>query len=484
MARDVADAANRAKSAFLARMSHEIRTPMNSILGFSQLMARDLAVTPTQQRYLDTISGSGAHLLGLIDDVLEMSRIEAGALSLDTESIDLHALLQDVENMMRVSAEAKNLQFEAIHDGDVPRHIQADRRKLRQILINMLGNSVKYTESGGIVVRTSAGEAPPEGSPDGNATRIAIEVEDTGCGIAPDEIGVVFDTFEQAGGGRRLGKGAGLGMPISRQYARLMAGDITVESVLGEGSVFRLEFQAERVAPSAVERRVSPRKVVGLAPGRPPARVLVVDDQDNNRDLLAEVLGRVGFVVREAIDGEQAVRDFHEWRPDLIIMDMRMPVMDGCEATRRIKELPDGSGTRILIVSASTSENTRAEALACADGFIRKPFGENDLLEEIERCLGISYIYEEEYSEDRAIRVEIPARIDSDALQSLPDGMVVEMAEAVRSGKMSLLRQLIRRAGDVDEDLAKLLNEMAERYDYDALHEVLSAKEDGPGYGT
>src|SRR5580658_931618 len=281
--------ANRAKSVFLANMSHEIRTPMNAILGFSQLMLRDRDLTPRQSQYLGTINRSGEHLLALINDILEMSKIEAGRTTLNLSTFDLPVLLKDLEMMFRIRTDEKKLSFSVEMIGEVPQFIVTDINKLRQVFINLLGNAVKFTEQGGVGVRVSADRQDAKGP------FLLVEIEDTGPGISPDDQDKLFRQFEQTKTGQQAGTGTGLGLAISREFVRLMGGDITLSSQVGRGSVFVIRLPLKEGEAQAVEAKEKPRHVLRLQPGQATCRVLIADDIEDNRQLLAQFLAPVGF---------------------------------------------------------------------------------------------------------------------------------------------------------------------------------------------
>ncbi len=356
-AKEAAEAANRAKSIFLANMSHELRTPLNAILGFSRLMARDSAFPAPHLDNLAIINRGGEHLLALINDVLEISKIEAGRIPLNPTTFDLHALLNDMEAMLRDRMRANNLDFNMERGDDVPRCVVSDEGKLRQILINLLGNAVKFTERGRVTLRAAMSPGPSA------PRRLVVEVEDDGVGIARGALETIFKPFEQIMGGSRENEGAGLGLAISRKYARLMTGDITVRSRPGEGSVFRLEIGVEIGDAAQMAGKHDNRMVAGLEAGQDPRRILIVDDNPSNRALLSQMLEPVGFAVREAADGAEAVHRVQRWRPHLILMDMRMPVMDGYEATRRIKA-GNCSEVKIIALTAHAFEEHKSRILA------------------------------------------------------------------------------------------------------------------------
>ena len=277
--------ANRAKSTFLANMSHELRTPMNAILGFVQLMKRDKGLNAEQRENVNIIERSGEHLLALINDVLSISKIEAGHVALNEHPFDLPRMLDGLRETFRLKAESKGLGFDVDLSDDMPRYVRGDEAKVRQVLINLLGNAFKFTETGGVVLRASWRDA-----------RAVFEVEDTGRGIASEEIDKLFGAFVQTESGRLSQEGTGLGLAISRSFARLMGGDITVESEPGHGTVFRVELLLP--ATDAVIHESNPRPVIGLEPGQPLFRILVVDDTLENRKLLVKLLGAIGFQMR------------------------------------------------------------------------------------------------------------------------------------------------------------------------------------------
>lgn len=463
-----AEAANRAKSVFLANMSHEIRTPMNAILGFSQLMQRDTTLSPRQKRHLDTINRSGEHLLALINDILEMSKIEAGRTSLNPSAVDLHTMLGDLEMMFSARTEAKKLALRVEYTDEVPRFVSTDENKLRQILINLLGNAVKFTQEGGIVLRVLA--EPVQGA----ELRLIAEVEDTGPGISQEEAGRLFQPFEQTGSGARVEGGTGLGLAISREFARIMGGDIAFTSRVGRGTVFRLEIQVEEADNGLFLEGADIRPVVGLGPQQPVYRILVADDKYENRKLLSEMLSSVGFLVCEAGNGEEAVREFEARRPDLILMDIRMPVMDGIEAARRIRATPEGGDMPIIAVTASVFEDQRAEAFeAGVDDFLAKPFREAELFEKLETFLGVEYVYADEAAiESFAEAEESYEDLTRESLLVLPEELIDQLHHATILGDMDLLLELIERAGRFDAKTARALRSLAERFDYQRLHDL------------
>lgn len=462
-ARDEAESANRAKSTFLSSMSHEIRTPMNAILGFSQLLARDQGLSARQREQLDTIVRSGEHLLAIINEILEFSRIEAGRAVLNMETFDLFTLLGDVERMFRVKTEARGLEFRVEPDEDVQRVLVADPGKLRQILINLLGNAVKFTEKGGIFVRVRMERR------DSGKTMLILEVQDTGSGISGPDQARLFQVFSQTEEGVRKG-GTGLGLALSRHLARLLGGDITVRSEVGTGSLFTASMEVgvdEGVEPSVSH---SGRRVVRLLPGQEPIRLMVVDDAPDNRNLLRELLSVMGFEIREAEDGRKAVDLFQEWPPHAILMDLQMPVMDGVEAIRSIREMEGGGAVSIIAISASVQENDRRRALESgADGFIRKPFRMEELCECLQALLGVKYKYADEEMEETG-GGEPPL---GDIVLAVPDELRERLVQATVSLDRDALLELLDQVEGYGSDVAAKMRHLVKNYQYDSLMEIL-----------
>lgn len=382
-----AEAATKAKSAFLATMSHEIRTPMNAVLGYTQLLKRDRSLTPDQRHKIDAILASGEHLLTLINNVLEMSRIEAGRSVVAREPVDLYGLLDGVEQMFIPLTRQKGLQLVFKNHDDLPGVVEGDPGKIRQVVINLLSNATKFTSRGGISVRTSSQRIPQGGH------AITIAVEDTGSGIADQNVARIFGAFEQTSGGAGAG-GTGLGLTIGKELAHLMGGDLTVVSEVGVGSTFTFTFEAG-VSSADAARAVAGGLPIGLAADQPRRKILVTDDQKENREIAEELLTRVGFETRVASSGEEAIVVHDRWRPDLVLMDIRMPGIDGFEAIRQLRTA--GSAAVLVAFTASVLGDMQEEAAAAgANGVLRKPYREAELLRAIGDWLGVTYVYEDE----------------------------------------------------------------------------------------
>lgn len=464
----VSEAANRAKSTFLSTMSHEIRTPLNAILGYSQLMLRDPALGIEAQANVKIINRSGEHLLSLINDVLDMSKIEAGRVELNPVTFNLSRLLDDLENMFRLRAEAKGLHFELSVEVQPVAYLVADEGKIRQVLINLLGNAIKFTEHGKVKLRVRIDQAAA------GRLRLSARVEDTGTGVSAAELPLLFQPFVQTKGGLNTQQGTGLGLAISRQHARLMGGDITVTARARGGSRFLFEIPVERGESGVTLKRGAHARVIRLRPGQEVRRILVVDDHFENRNWLMKLLVAVGFSVRGASDGEEGLRIWMSWAPRLILMDVHMPLVDGLEATRRIKADPRGANTAIIILTASAlDEERRMSVQSGADDFLPKPCREDDLFESIRVLLGVAFDYETASVDPKSAAGKLACGVERLAL--LPRELIGKLLHATVSGNKKVLNQLIIQVrdtpGEVDSALA--LQNLSDKYQYDELRSLL-----------
>lgn len=463
-AKKAAEASNRTKSEFLANMSHELRTPLNAILGFTQIMNHDSSLTPEQQENLGIINRSGEHLLSLINDVLDMSKIEAGRVTINENNFDLYRLLDTIEEMFQLKAEFQGLQLIFERTSGVPQYVRSDESKLHQILINLLSNAIKFTQEGGVILRVSVVNGQLTNEP----PTIHFEVEDTGPGIAPDELDSLFEAFVQTETGRKSQQGTGLGLPISRKFVQLMGGDIKVSSKLGQGTVFKFDIQVDR-AEAADMQTAKMRRVVGLEPGQPQYRILVADDRWVNRRLLTKLLTTVGFQVREAENGQEAISLWENWEPHLIWMDMRMPVMNGYEATGQIKAYIKGQATVIIALTASTFEEERATILSAGcDDFVRKPFREEVIWEKITQHLGARYLYEDLASVS-ATEQPVNEKVTSIELGVMPAEWLAQLHQAATQLDAQLLNQLIAQIPKERNSLATALQKKVSEFDFDQI---------------
>ncbi|HEY9649738.1 MAG TPA: PAS domain S-box protein [Coleofasciculaceae cyanobacterium] len=475
-AKEAAEVANRAKSEFLANMSHELRTPLNAILGFTQVMNRDVSLSIEQQEHLNIIMRSGEHLLDLINDILEMSKIEAGRITLNENNFDLYRLLNSLEEMFQLKASSKSLQLSFERSLDVPQYLRTDEGKLRQVLINLLGNAIKFTEKGRVTLRVSVAKPQESAATNKRPRTIQFEVSDTGPGIEPQEIDLIFDAFTQTATGRKLQGGTGLGLPISRKFVRLMGGEITVSSTLGQGTTFTFQIQAQLGQSTEIETSQRAEQVLGLAPNQSEYRILVVEDRWTNRHLLVTLLKSAGFQVREAENGEEAVALWENWKPHLIFMDMRMPVMDGYEATKQIKSHVKGHATVIIALTASAFEEQRSAILSAGcDDFMRKPFREEVLFAKIAEYLGVRYIYKaQELSVLPASRERIE-ELTPDALTVMPPEWLVQLYRAAEACRDEEILMLIEQIPEDYQSLRRSLIDLVDNFRLDIIFDLTQA---------
>ncbi|MGL5195672.1 MAG: ATP-binding protein, partial [Chroococcales cyanobacterium] len=483
-----ADAANQAKSEFLANMSHELRTPLNAILGFTQLMNRNSSARPQQQEHLRIINQAGEHLLSLINDILEMSKIEAGRTLFNPTSFPLISLLKNLEAMLKVQAEIKGLTLKFELDRNLPEIIISDESKLRQVLFNMLGNAIKFTNLGGVTLRAkvepylnnnSLNNPPIFSEPPSN---LCIEIADTGPGIAPEEMNQLFEPFSQTETGRKSQEGTGLGLPISRKFVQLMGGDIHVSSTLGVGTVFSFEIQIVAINATPAPPVQTPGQVIGLDCDQERYRILVVDDAVNNRRFLVTLLSEIGFEVQEAENGQEAIALWSSWDPDMICMDMRMPVLDGYQATQQIKASLKGQKTVIIALTASAFEEERQGILSCGcDDFLHKPFREEVLLEKISTHLGVSYRYAQKNppcTPELSSKVNLLNRDEiKQYLFKMPPKFVTNLYQFASQGYDEGIFELLEFIPAENSLLAHTLRELTKNFDFEMIIELTEQEE-------
>ncbi|QLE40413.1 response regulator [Nostoc sp. C052] len=472
--------ANRAKSQFLAKMSHELRTPLNAILGFTQLMNRSDKIPSEFQEDLDIISRSGEHLLTLINDVLEMSKIEAGQLQLTENYFDLHQLIHSIRDMLALKAVEKRIDLRIEQDISVPRYVHGDESKLRQILLNLLSNAIKFTTTGIVTLHLQAligrmGSINSFDSRERNTDdskpiiTLHIEIEDTGCGIAESDMETVFAAFMQTDRGRHT-QGTGLGLSISRQFARLMGGDITVRSILERGSTFICEVllslgnSVDIIAPETT------RTVIGLEPGQPTYRILVVEDFQENRQLLIRLLESVGFEVSAAENGNEAIALWEKWQPHLILMDIQMPGIDGYETTRQIRGRDAGKDVVIIAVTAyAFEENYTTSIQAGCNDHINKPFIEAILFEKIAQYLEVCYRYREEALSGLDQQTLIQKSLMVKDLQVMSPEWIIQAHQAALDLNDAELYNLIAQIPNEEQVLANALKYLVDNFELEAI---------------
>jgi signal transduction histidine kinase/CheY-like chemotaxis protein len=467
-AKDTAERANRAKTVFLANMSHELRTPLHAVLGFSRLLRDSPGITPRQSESLEIISRSGERLLDIINNVLEIARIEAGRVVLEESAFDLHQMLYETQSLMSVKAAEKGLSFALRLAPDLPRHVWGDARKLGQVLLNLVGNAIKYTEIGGATLRAApvARESPER-------IQIRFEVEDTGPGISPEDRGRLFSPFVRLDERQSAEGGTGLGLALSKEYVELMGGAVTVESELGHGSVFHFEIWMRVLTAEAAETPTLRMRVAGLAEGEPHYRILIVEDQAESRLLVRWLIEPLGFEVAEANNGQQAVELFQEWHPELIFMDIRMPVMDGMEATRIIRELPDGGRCKIVAVTAHALEEEKQVIVSAGfNGFIRKPYREGELFSALEQQLGARFVLREQ-GEAPPEKPKGPFPLAVSEFERLPRSLVEALAAAAEQLDQAASFEAVERISALDAGLADRLRQLIDELRFKDLLVVL-----------
>jgi PAS domain S-box-containing protein len=444
-AKESAEAASRAKNEFLARMSHELRTPLNSILGYLQIFSRDLNLTPGQQQGLDVVRRSGEHLLAMITEILDLAKIEAGQMELRPCDFNLRKLVEELSDATRVRAGEKDLEFSAQIDAELPFSVHGDEQRLRQLLLNLLVNAAKFTDSGRVTFRALNQSAPG---------KIRFEVEDTGVGIATEQLEEIFMPFHQVGNSSRLSEGTGLGLTISRELAHMIGGELTVRSTPGSGSLFSVDISLPVVSSASETREtLNEQRIVGYQGAR--RRILVVDDIAENRQVIIDMLAPLGFALAEAETGAVALELAAIFRPDLVLLDLRMPDMDGYEAARRIRGLPELEKIIIIALSASVFDQTRAESMdAGCDDFLAKPVWLDDLLEMLRAHLGFDWVYR---NAERKASMIPESSVDS---EPLPRDQVRALLHLSRCGDVNGVLARLDHIATLGDHYASLVNEL------------------------
>jgi two-component system, sensor histidine kinase and response regulator len=478
MSKEEAEKANKAKSDFLSTMSHELRTPLNAILGYSQLFQRDSKLNNQQREDIKIINHSGKHLLDLINDILELSKIESGKNKLTENDFKLTNIASMLKNSFSLRAKEKGLKLNINFDPDTPEYIKTDEGKFRQILFNLISNAVKFTESGNIQVGIKSNVDTTK------KTYLEVIVKDTGPGISANEIDKLFYAFEQTSVGEQKKEGTGLGLAISRKYAQMLGGDLTVDSKLGAGSTFTVKIAVEVLEQEQISRLTSEmteRKVLKIKSDEKLYKILVVDDDLGSRDLLKRLLDLVGFQVKTAENGKEGFNHFLSWQPDLILMDMRMPVMDGYETTCRIKNSNAETIPPIIALTASAFKEDRTQILAAGcDDIHRKPFQEYMLLESIGNLLGIKFDYENksDHSTDQLYQKNETWNLTPASFLHLSSELRMELKTCALTLNQPKMMEMVNKIDDPNqEDLVIKMKELINDYEYEKIIKLISEQD-------
>ncbi len=441
---------------------------MTAILGFTQILLKDEDLKGKSRNHLETIGRSGEHLLSLINDILELSKIEAGKSTFNPSSFNLPTLIHDMRSMFHPRLLEKGLSMQ-VEMENVAEIIISDEKKLKEILINLIGNAVKFTEQGGIILRCKTQKL---GHPaDERDLRLTIDVEDTGEGMAPEELKKLFHAFEQTRSGVRKNMGTGLGLTISQSHARLLGGEISVTSTLGAGSCFQVNVLVQTGKVVKKKPSLPTRKISGIKKDAGPVRVLIVDDNPENRMVLRETLEPLGFRTAEAENGKVALQKTKRWKPNLVIMDLRMPVMDGFEAAQEIRKSEVGKKLPIIGLSASILESDRHRVAESGfDEFLQKPFADDDLLAMIEKHLGSIFTYEKRATgAKKGEKESAMPEVESNLLAGVPIELVENMRTATINANFTELMDLIAEVEKHSKKAAGRLRHLASTFDYDTL---------------
>jgi predicted ATPase/signal transduction histidine kinase/CheY-like chemotaxis protein/tRNA A-37 threonylcarbamoyl transferase component Bud32 len=473
-AEDKATFASKAKSDFLSNMSHEFRTPLNVILGFAQILARDISIGEEQQKQVAIINRHAHHILTLINEVLDLAKIESGKATLDNINFDLDNFLESLKETFLPQAEYKGLFFTIKKDENLLRSIKTDEVKLRQIFINLIGNAFKFTKTGGISLRVRSAKSAQEA---GDIQMLYCEVEDTGIGIDPEHQEKIFAPFIQSSASVDQTVGTGLGLSITRQFIELMGGDIEVTSTPDIGSTFRFKVAIEKSEHAEIKRSSRSPRVIGIAPGQKTFRLLIVEDVVENRRILVKLFNSIGFRVKEASNGAQGVEMCQNWHPDLVWMDIRMPVMDGYEATREIRKTKAGKEVIIVALTAQAFGNEQEKIFkAGCNDFINKPYSEEELFATMKKYLGVQFIYQDEDKKNINSGEKTTGFLDPESIAKLPEDARNTLLEATVNLDQESFFTVLEQLPPLHKKIAVALQALVENYRFEDVENILGRK--------
>jgi two-component system sensor histidine kinase/response regulator len=476
-------------------MSHELRTPLNAILGFTQVMNRDKSLSQEHLENLRIINRAGEHLLNLINDILEISKIEAGRTNLNIIDFDLIRLLETLEELLKFRAVGKGLELIIEYASDIPQYIKTDESKLKQVLLNILGNAIKFTSTGNVTLQVTNKQGKIENKNRENTLKesnpaennlhfLTFSVSDTGPGIAAEEIQLLFEPFAQTETGRKSQQGTGLGLAICQKYVQLMGGNILANSIQGLGSTFTINIPVTIGSPDAIQISQTLRQVISLGPNQAEFRILVVDDDIDSRLLAIKILESVGFAVREAVNGEDGIAIWESWHPHLILMDMRMPIIDGCQATQIIRnkqgEIASTTPPIIIALTANAFEKQKQIMLnAGCEDFIKKPFREDLILQKIATYLGVEYIYQDyndllvNQNQNNTLKNVRQEDINSLLLNMSPE-LIGQLNLAAAQGSDDLILELLEEIPLEYTVVKDYLKDLANNFQFEIIMQLIS----------